>query len=592
MSNTKETLYIFTIATAKKIRDKYPDNPGYAAQCLEDIMEYFPPDSISPEDTAAIHQVIAELRVQEPTDPPPVHFKDAVLRQEILDFYVPKPLVKAILASGGIPKDSAITQIGVGFIDIADYSFLSKFLSPKENQILLNGLYSCFAEVLRRKGGYLNKIEGDSIMFHFGGLIDPNVRNMDRKEEFNYITTQLFHTCVEMQRLCYQFNNADENILDYLNDDEEKNSVRDAFGIIHFMRNDDVMANIFNALFQIRIRIGANVGEVSIGNFGPPGSKHWDIIGNPVIEAKRMESTSPIGGLRISESFYKALERNGIVADYYDNFLSEAKKLNGYFRDIKKEEVFQFGSVLLKDKKNVSFQTYSVQVNPGLPESIIEQMSLLLEKGETGADRIVDLIMYYRGNKHVIDAIEELFTERDIRLRKGKMVFYLFPEKFQASLRIMGGNRAKVEEFVEQKYKLFDVLKTLGGYQDRLKLNFFSEDPVSFTNYEQYMETQLKKINENYKRSIKNSIHNTYFFNVIFPLIFKGVKASILEYQAVFQHQRLEAEAEKGAALLGSFGGELDMLKNMQSAKVEDADAEEVLEDLEDVEDAEEVESV
>ncbi|MDR1933834.1 MAG: adenylate/guanylate cyclase domain-containing protein [Spirochaetales bacterium] len=570
--------HIFTLATAEKIRDKYPTNPFYAAQCLEDILEYFPPETISREDGEAIQKIISELRVQEPSATPTVQYEDAVLRQEILDFYVPKSLVNAILASGGIPKDSAITQIGVGFIDIADYSFLSKFLSPKENQILLNGLYSCFAEALRRKGGYLNKIEGDSIMFHFGGLIDPNVRNMDRKDEFNYITTQLFTTCVEMQRLCDQFNNADETLLDYLNDEEEKTSVRDAFGIIHFMRNDAVMANIFNALFQIRIRIGANVGEVSIGNFGPPGSKHWDIIGNPVIEAKRMESTSPIGGLRISESFYKALERNGIVAEYYKSFLAEAKKLNGYFREIKQEEVFQFGSVLLKDKKNVSFLTYSVQVNPGLPESIIDQISLLLEKGETGADRIVDLIMYYRGNKHIIEAIEDLCAGRKIRLRKGKMVFYLFPEKFQSSLRIMGGDKAKVEVFIEQKYRLFDVLKTLGGYQDRLKLPFLAEEPVPFHDYEQYMDEQLQKINDTYKRSIKNAIHNTYFYNVIFPLIFKSIKASILEYQAVLQHKKLEEEAQKGAALLSSahISGE-----DLQTTEL--ADGEE-LEDLEEVE--------
>ena len=66
--------------------------------------------------------------------------------------------------------------------------------------------------------------------------------------------------------------------------------------------------------FQIRIRIGANIGEVMIGNFGPSGAKHWDIVGLPVINAKRMEATAPIGGLRISSEFFDILKaRNNFV---------------------------------------------------------------------------------------------------------------------------------------------------------------------------------------------------------------------------------------------------------------------------------------
>jgi hypothetical protein len=317
---------------------------------------------------------------------------------------------------------------------------------------------------------------------------------------------------------------------------------------------------------------------VSIGNFGPPGSKHWDIIGNAVIEAKRMESTAPIGGLRISESFYKALDENGIVDQYYQNFLAEAKKLDGYFKNITKEELFQYGSVLLKDKRNVSFLTYSVQVNPDLPESIVEQISLLLAKGETGADRIVDLIKYYRGNKNVIDAIEDLCAARNIRLRKGKLICYLFREKFQLSLRIMGGDKAKVEEALGEKRRLFDVLKTLGEHQDKLKLAFIGEEPVVFENYDQYMDAQLKVIGTIYKRSIKNSIHNTYFFNVIFPLIFKCIKASILEYQSALRQKTVETKAMQD--IPAGAGAAAQVAAAEENGVVED------LEDLEEVEPA------
>ena len=57
------------------------------------------------------------------------------------------------------------------------------------------------------------------------------------------------------------------------------------------------------------------------------------------------------------------------------------------------------------------------------------------------------------------------------------------------------------------------------------------EQTAIFKEYEQYMNQELQSVNDQYKRTIKNSIHNTYFFHVIFPLVFKSIKASILEYQ-------------------------------------------------------------
>jgi adenylate cyclase len=100
---------------------------------------------------------------------------DPELRKAIEKFYLPRHLVKAIYEIGSIPAHSQESHVGVGFIDIADYTYLSKFLSPKENQILLNGLYTAFLIVLERHGGYLNKIEGDSMMFHFDSIIDKRI---------------------------------------------------------------------------------------------------------------------------------------------------------------------------------------------------------------------------------------------------------------------------------------------------------------------------------------------------------------------------------------------------------------------------------
>jgi hypothetical protein len=179
---------------------------------------------------------------------------------------------------------------------------------------------------------------------------------------------------------------------------------------------------------------------------------------------------------------------------------------------------------------------------------------LLLEKGEAGADKIVDTLKYYRGNRYVINAIEDVFSSLNIRLRKDKMVNFLFPEKYMKALRIMGGDEAKVETYIEEKHRLYDFLKTLGNYQDRLKLNQRKEDAIAFVDYDQYLDSQLHIINDNYRRITKNATHNTYFFNVIFPLIFQSVKASILEYQNNLQKNIREDEAggmlASGAAII------------------------------------------
>lgn len=275
--------------------------------------------------------------------------QELLFRREIEKFYLPEQLVSAILDLGEIPRHSVTTQIGVGFIDVADYTYISKFLSPNENQTILNGLFGALNWVIKRHGGYLNKIEGDSLMFHFGGLTDRRIKGLNEDEITRYISRELFYTCVEMQRVVALFNQASDKFMYEEADQSIKDDLQSAFDIIHSMRTNMELSATFNALFQIRVRIGANIGEVTVGNFGPEGAKHWDVIGLPVIDAKRMESTAPIGGLRISEHLYTILEKTGVVSSYFDRFRREAEALGSSFRHISRDELFKSTQVVLKD---------------------------------------------------------------------------------------------------------------------------------------------------------------------------------------------------------------------------------------------------
>lgn len=454
------------------------------------------------------------------------------MQKEIEEFYLPKQLIDAISEIGAIPSKSEERIVGIGFLDISDYTYLSKFLSAQENQTILNGLYSAFNWVLRKHGGYLNKIEGDSLMFHYGGPIDPKAKNMSEEQEQSYVARELFYTSVEMQRVCTLFNQANDNFLLNQFDTGTRTDIEMAYKLIKAMRNNDDFSSTFNALFQIRIRIGCNVGHVLIGNFGPEGSKHWDVIGLPVIEAKRMESSAPVGGLRITKKMFDILKADGITRNYLERFRREAGALFGSYKNISEADLFKEGKVYLKDKKNASFNTYSVQVNPGLPEAIYKQMSLLLRKGEAGADHIINLFAYYRGNRFIIDKAEDLFHTLNIHIRKANLLRLLIPEQFNKFLQKMGGDEQSAEEKINRDYSLYRIFEMLGALQDRIKERESSQEQMFvYNSYQEYIEKEREWIMSHFNSKIGSIKQSTYFYDVIFPLIFKNIKSSILEYQ-------------------------------------------------------------
>jgi len=478
------------------------------------------------------------LRPQRKQSPPELDTEED-LRRAIQEYYLHKQLANALLRHGDIPQYPTETIVGVGFVDIANYSYLSKWLSPRENQNLLNGLYSAFNSVLKRRGGFLNKMEGDSLMFHYGGIIDPNIQS-DGEGEESIIAEQLFYTCVEIQRACYLFNAADRRFLEENTDKETVESIQLAYNIISTLRENLAIASEVNALFQVQVRVGASIGEVSIGNFGPSGKKQWDIIGQPVIEARRMESTAPVGGVRISKRLYETLFTIGVVEDFYKQFKKQAKQLKGHYQDITLEELFKFGTVILKDKRDEQFESFSVQVNPQFPEVLVGRIRNLLEQGEEGVDEIIDLIKYYRGNRLVINAIESFCGKMGIELPLWYMLNTIYPKKFTAYRAQYGEQKAN--NMVARDFSLFELLKMLGNYQDilretkRYKEFQFDEDAnleelsMDYNLY-QSMKNERMRLIEQYKSIRQETIYNTYFYKVTFPLIFACLRTAFVEFQ-------------------------------------------------------------
>lgn len=453
-------------------------------------------------------------------------------RKEIEDYYLPRQLISAIQESGAIPKNSTEALVGVGFADIADYTFLSKFLSPSENQAVLNGIFVAFNIVLRKRNAYLNKIAGDSIMFHFGGPIDRQIRGLEPEAQMKLIAQNLFHTCVELQRVCVLFNEANESFLRVAKDSESIEAMRKAFDIIRSLRTNIFISQAINALYQIKIRIGASIGEVTMGNFGPKGCRHWDVIGVPVIQAKRMESTAPIGGLRISKEFYEILQAAGTDKSYYAIFHDEAVARKGAYSEMRLDELFHFKKVLLKEKSGAEFETYSVQVDPLLPERISKQARLLLAKGEEGIERIVSFIQYYRGNRYIINALEALFREKEISINKPGLLKLLDSRRYRRIYAEENNDPTRAAYRIDRECSLYGLLERLGRIQDIVKKEpSIIPKHIPFQDQNEYLTKLLSTAKKTY--AVKNTYirRRSWFHNFLYPMTFMYLRSAMLEYQ-------------------------------------------------------------
>ena len=454
------------------------------------------------------------------------------LRKEIEDCYLPRQLVEIIFQRGSIPESTEEHYVGIAFLDIANYSYISKLLSSKENRIVLNGLYTAFHNILIRRGGYLNKIEGDSMMFHFGGRLDPNVLKLTSDIQLKYIAQSLFQSCIEMQRACLLFNQANDKFLDSNATTAQKQTLSDAFTIIESLREEGRSASSINAMFQIRIRIGASIGKVTEGNIGPPGARQWDIIGLPVILARRMESTAPVGGFRISEELFDILNKYGEIKSYCNRIRKEAFYFNSNYKNIQDDEVFKFREIIIKEKEDAIFNTYSVQVNANLPRSIADQIIALLSMNELGAEISVDLIMYYRGNQYIIDEAEARLIRLGVNVRKADLLQIIFPKKHKEFMEKYQ-NTKDIEKAVGAQFSLYELFDKMGRYQDiiRQKVSYRSPDEP-FTDYESAMKLFRRVIDKDYKWREFRMVHQSHFFNIVLPLVTFSLRSSIMEYQA------------------------------------------------------------
>ena len=137
-------------------------------------------------------------------------------------------------------------QVSVLFTDLVGFTAYSSGLEPDEIFSQLNHYFSRAGEIIKRYRGYVNKTNGDSVMALFGVPFESATH----------------HTDAVLAGLAMQ--------------DELKSE------------------------FPFDIRIGINAGTVTAGMLGPEDKSLYDVLGDAVNVASRMEGVCPPGGVAVS----------------------------------------------------------------------------------------------------------------------------------------------------------------------------------------------------------------------------------------------------------------------------------------------------
>lgn len=146
-------------------------------------------------------------------------------------------------------------DVTVMFTDIVDFTQYSSGMEPDEVFSELNAFFSWAGEVIGRYRGYINKTSGDGIMVLFG----------------------------------VPFASATA-------------------------RTDAVLAALalqseIRAQFPFAMRVGINTGIVTAGMLGPAGRSLYDVLGESVNIASRVQAICPEGGVSVSPGSEDALKR-------------------------------------------------------------------------------------------------------------------------------------------------------------------------------------------------------------------------------------------------------------------------------------------
>jgi adenylate cyclase len=181
-------------------------------------------------------------------------------------YYVPKDLVRAVLASGQEARlEGRTRQLTVYFSDIAGFTSLAETMSPDQLVMNMSRYLDEMTRIIARCGGTVDKFIGDAIMAFWGAPL-PDADHSARACE----------AAVRCQQRLAELRASAETPW----------------------------------LANLHARIGIASGDVLVGNVGTPERFNYTVMGDTVNLASRLESLNKLYGtsILVSEATYLAAE--------------------------------------------------------------------------------------------------------------------------------------------------------------------------------------------------------------------------------------------------------------------------------------------
>ena len=177
--------------------------------------------------------------------------REKELREELLARMSPPAVIPLMLAERLAAQRLTVTAL---FADLADFTAYTAGMEPDELFAHVNHFFSWAGEVIERYRGYVNKTNGDGIMALFGVPSESSTHQTD----------------ATLAGLALQAEIAER--------------------------------------FPFNMRVGINSGTVAAGMLGPKNRSVYDVIGETVNVASRMETLCPPGGVVVSPETASALQ--------------------------------------------------------------------------------------------------------------------------------------------------------------------------------------------------------------------------------------------------------------------------------------------
>ncbi|MCF6321954.1 MAG: adenylate/guanylate cyclase domain-containing protein [Rhizobiaceae bacterium] len=158
--------------------------------------------------------------------------------------YVPRTLVKRLMAPDSSAARSVEREITILFADIVGFTSMSEDLNATETASLLNSHFTMLCRQITKYHGTLDKFIGDGLMAFWGA---PDADN-----------------------------------------DQAANALNAARDIVEIFEQNNAKRNK-DGLPPLRLRIGIHTGRVVVGNIGGDGRHNYTLVGDAVNVAHRLE---------------------------------------------------------------------------------------------------------------------------------------------------------------------------------------------------------------------------------------------------------------------------------------------------------------